>query len=96
MAAVLLDEARRAGVHVYIEIGEVRLRAVARPAPELLARLRAHKAELLALLRGDTCRRCGEPIQWPEPCGVIYGDGTAEHHACRRWACPRGRGRDLG
>jgi hypothetical protein len=29
------------------------------------------------------CRRCGEPMGWPAPCGVVYGDGTAEHHDCR-------------
>jgi hypothetical protein len=34
-------------------------------------------------LTADICRRCNEAMSWPEPCGVTYGDGTAEHHVCR-------------
>jgi len=32
---------------------------------------------------GEVCRRCGGPMAWPRPDGVIHADGTAEHHACR-------------
>jgi hypothetical protein len=35
---------------------------------------------------GRRRRRCGERMGWPEPEGVIYADGTAEHHRCRVWA----------
>jgi hypothetical protein len=34
-------------------------------------------------LTGDLCRRCSEPMAWPAPVGVIYADGSAEHHECR-------------
>jgi hypothetical protein len=34
----------------------------------------------------NTCRRCGERMRWPAPDGVVYADGTAEHHTCRIWA----------
>lgn len=68
-----------------LEAGGLALEAASEPSPELLARLRAHKAELVALLRGDACRHCARPMGWPDPRGVIYGDGTAEHHECRSW-----------
>ena len=25
-------------------------------------------------------------MAWPEPAGVVYATGEAEHHACRLWA----------
>jgi hypothetical protein len=34
----------------------------------------------------DRCRHCDAPMGWPEPRGVVLGDGTAEHHTCRIWA----------
>lgn len=73
---------------VAAEGGELRLKAgrpnvTGRPSPELLERLRAHRTELTALLSGNACRHCGEPMAWPDPVGVILADGTAEHHECR-------------
>ncbi len=49
-AQALVDEARAAGIK--FAIGQVRLPASA-PPPELLARLREHKAEIAAWLREE-------------------------------------------
>jgi hypothetical protein len=83
---LILDAAKGAGIAVAVAGSELWLRGERQPAPELLDRIRAHKAELLEILRGDRCRRCGERMDWPDPVGVVYADGEAEHHACRIWA----------
>jgi hypothetical protein len=83
-AAAALIAAREAGLTLTVEPHGLRCRPS--PSPELLVRLRAHKAELLELLLGERCKRCGERLAWPSPVGVIYADGTAEHHECRLWA----------
>ena len=70
-AARLLDEARAAGLQLRVENERVRLSAEAAPPPELLARLRAHKAEIAALLRGNLCRHCGAPMGWPAAAGAL-------------------------
>jgi hypothetical protein len=44
------------------------VRAAGAP-PELLARLREHKAALAELLTGHLCRHCGEVMNWPAPVG---------------------------
>ncbi|MFO1075949.1 MAG: hypothetical protein U1E17_25240, partial [Geminicoccaceae bacterium] len=80
-AAKLLAEVAAEGCELRLKTG--RPNVTGRPSPELLVRLRAHRTELVPLLRGDVCRHCGKPMSWPEPCGVILGDGTAEHHDCR-------------
>ena len=81
-AARLLDEGRAAGLQLRVEDGRVRLSAAAAPSPELLARLRAHKAEIAALLRGDLCRHCGAPTEWSRPGCIAFVDGTAAHLGC--------------
>lgn len=84
MSAALLLKLQATGAALRAEGGELVLAAPEEVvAPALLAELRAAKHELLALLRGDRCRFCGGPMAWPEPCGVVYGDGTAAHHGCR-------------
>jgi hypothetical protein len=50
-AQALVDEARPAGIKFALADGQVRLAASAPPPPELLARLRGHKAEIAALPR---------------------------------------------
>jgi hypothetical protein len=50
-AQALVDEARAAGIKFAMADGKVRLAASAPPPPELLARLREHKAEIAALPR---------------------------------------------
>jgi hypothetical protein len=83
-AALALERARAAGLRLRVTGGDLRVRG--QPSPELLAELREHKPGLVAILRGDRCRRCGDRLAWPGPTGVVYADGTAEHHACRTWA----------
>ena len=83
-APALLREAAEAGVNLRLVEGRPKMSGA--PSPDLLARLRAHKEELTQILAGDRCRRCGERMRWPEPDGVVYADGAAEHHACRIWA----------
>ena len=56
-AAPLLAEARAAGVHLWLDGDRVRWRGT--PAPDLLDRLRASKAEVAALL-GVTRQQSGE------------------------------------
>jgi hypothetical protein len=86
-AFVTLVAAREAGLSLAAENGALRCRPA--PSPELLERLRASKNELLQVLTGAHCRRCGERMAWLQPVGVVYADGTAEHHECRIWAAAR-------
>lgn len=80
-AVAVLVEALAAGVRLRVdERGQVRAAGVI--TPDLLARLRAHKAELLELLRGDRCRGCGQRLAWPDAVGVVHGDGLASCFAC--------------
>jgi hypothetical protein len=81
-AAALLREARQAGVNARLEGGTVRLSAATPPPPELLATLREHRAAILAILSGDACRRCGDPLAWPAPVGITFDDGTSECMRC--------------
>ena len=85
-AAALLREASLSGVEVAVVLGRVRLRATSGPPADLLARLRSSRVEIVEILDGNRCRRCGERMRWPEPDGVVYADGTAEHHQCRLFA----------
>jgi hypothetical protein len=84
-AAALLSEARRSGVGLRLA-GGWKLKVARSLTPDLLDRLRRHKPELIEVLRGDRCRRCGEPLAWPGPVGVVHADGSAGHHECRVWA----------
>jgi hypothetical protein len=96
-AARLLIEAGEAGVRLRIEpAGSVRV--LARPEtvpPSLLARLRARKAELAALLAGRACRRCGGAIaDRGRDAWLPFADGTAAHLTCEdAWDLERLRAR---
>jgi hypothetical protein len=79
-AAALLAEARAAGLS--IRLADKKAKLAGNPSPELLARLREVRAELIEILGGDRCRRCSERIAWPGPVGVVFGDGTAAHIGC--------------
>jgi hypothetical protein len=85
-AAALLREASLSGVEVAVVLGRVRLRATSGPPADLLARLRSSRVEIVEILDGNRCRRCGERMGWPGPAGVVRANGTAEHHGCRSWA----------
>jgi hypothetical protein len=83
-AAGLLDRAAAAGVQLRVEPNGA-VKVLARPSdvpPDLLAALREHKTELAALLMGNACRWCGQPMDWPGPVGVVLGGGTAMHTRC--------------
>jgi hypothetical protein len=80
-AAELLAEARAVGVRLRLAPNGS-TKVAGSPSPELLARLRAAKRELTELLAGNRCRRCAEPLAWPEPVGVVYGDGQASCWRC--------------
>jgi hypothetical protein len=83
-AARLLDAAAAARVRLRAE-KDGTVKVLARPSdvpPDLLAALRAHKAELPGLLTGNICRWCGERMGWPGPVGIVLADGTALHHRC--------------
>ena len=84
-AAALLAEAAAAGVRLALA-ADGNVRATGPASPDLIAKLRAGKPELVELLRGYRCRHCGEPIGWPRPVGLVFGDGTAAHHACHERA----------
>src|SRR4051794_34849778 len=80
-ARPLLAEAAASDLQLWYEGGAVRWRGYS--SAELLARLRSHKAEIIELLRGDVCRRCGGHLAWPRlGVGVVFGDGTAECMGC--------------
>jgi hypothetical protein len=79
-AAALLAEAREAGVTLRLVEGAPKGSGC--PSPELLARLRGAKPELVELLRGDRCCRCSGRLAWPGPAGLVFADGTAECMPC--------------
>ncbi len=92
--SALLAEIEAAGARLKVEGGQLVATGPRLPA-SLVERLRASKAEILALLAppasagmspalGDAsrCRHCGEPMGWPRPVGLVFGDGTAAHHGC--------------
>jgi hypothetical protein len=84
MSAVgLLAEAAAAGISLRLEPdGTVHLTATTPPPASLLDGLRAHRDEIVALLRGDACRYCCGPIRWSEPGGLVFDDGRAAHVHC--------------
>jgi hypothetical protein len=82
-AAHLVAQAEAAGVRVQLNPdGRIRMVAAQAPPADLLAVLRARKAEIIELLRGERCRHCGERIDWTRPGAVIFADGRAAHLAC--------------
>jgi hypothetical protein len=94
-AAIEILRAARAGGIAVIAVGtDLKLRAEQPPAPELLARLRAHKAVLLQVLTGHRCRECGETIDWRTPGAVAFADDAAAHLTC--YERPRGASRGHG
>jgi hypothetical protein len=77
----MLAAASAAGMELWLDGDRVRWRAV-EPDPAFLDGLRTRKAEILELLAGRRCRHCGERLAWPEPVGVIHGDGRASCFDC--------------
>ena len=82
-AATALREAQAAGVSVRLDpLGTLVLDAEREPPASLLQRLRDHKPKLIQILKGDACRWCGTPLDWPRPAGITFADGTTECMAC--------------
>ena len=79
-AVEAVREARAAGVSLRLVGGKAKV--AGDPSAELLARLRAHNAEIVEILSADRCRHCGVSLAWPGPAGIILGDGTAECQPC--------------
>lgn len=79
-AVSLLAEAKAAGVTLRLVAGNPKVGGS--PSPDLLARLRQHKPELVALLRGDACRYCGGAIDWTVPGARAFADELAAHNTC--------------
>jgi hypothetical protein len=81
-AVATLGAVRSAGLTVTVVGADLRLHGEREPASDLLARVRADKAALVAILAGHGCRYCGEAIAWSRPEAVAFADGTAGHLAC--------------
>ncbi|MFO1037305.1 MAG: hypothetical protein U1E45_10705 [Geminicoccaceae bacterium] len=87
-AVELLKDAVREGVEFRVDGHLLLLKG--RPSADLVAALRAAKPEIMALLRGDACRICGERINadnWRDPAGpraLPFADGTSVHVSCDR------------
>ena len=74
--------AAKLGVRLSVRGGFIEWEAEREPPADFLAAVAAVKPELIQILRGDRCRRCGEPLPWPRPVGMVFADGTSECMAC--------------
>jgi len=91
-AAALLARAHAAGLIVVAEGDNLRLRGPLEPPADLLVELRAHKAEVLALL-GEAVRTAAQIQLQPRPKPVDAPDGL-QRAAMQRppsWADPTAR-----
>ena len=70
-AASVLKEAATCGVKLRLRSGKLQLKAEAKPPDELLAKLKEHKAEIVALLRREADETASaatsRPSWWPLP-----------------------------
>ena len=70
-AAGVLKEAADCGVCVNLNGGRLQLKAETKPPDELVAKLKQHKAEIVALLRQEVDEAASaatsRPSWWPEP-----------------------------
>jgi hypothetical protein len=85
-AALLLREAEAGRIKLRLAAHEVRWRAGGDPSPELLDKLRAHKAEVVELLErrdGTRCRRCGECLDYQNDWSTrAFADGSGACGDC--------------
>jgi hypothetical protein len=72
----LLQDAADSGVRISLRGSNLALKAAVKPPPELLASLRTHKAEIVALLRKGMCAAPAEPVS-PRPEGSSADDARA-------------------
>jgi hypothetical protein len=92
-ALATLKEAAKCGVRVSLNGDSLALKAGTKPPPDLLAKLRTHKAEVVALLRKEACAaRPTEPdlVELEERMGMAM-DSVPEPYldAWRRLKCQR-------
>ena len=87
-AVAALAAASAAGVEIWLDGQRLRWRA-ARPNPEVLDQLRAHKSEVLDVLAGSRCHGCGCRLAWPAPVGIVHGNGRASCWDCYYAACAK-------
>ena len=81
-AAQAFHVAQSHGVRLTLRGDLIEWAAERTPIEGLLAVLRGHKAGIIAILRGDSCRSCGCHLAWPSPVGVTFVDGTSECLRC--------------
>jgi hypothetical protein len=88
--AALLAEATQHGVHLWVEGGQVRVRAARTPSPDLLACLRANRDEVKRLLTEAAATRLPCAAWSDMPFGPERGRAFAEARrqpgACRTCA----------
>jgi hypothetical protein len=101
IAQRLIDDARAAGFSIEVEDGDIIVDADRAPPPELIAELRQHKAELLAILAPrlgdasdlDDLEECaaiteygaGVPRAWAEGFAALCSMPSPEGFAPERW-----------
>lgn len=86
MSAALIDECRALGIELAVADGRLRLRPAENATPDLLERLREHKADIVRALAGPTPARPGwTRAAWirnlrrlAERCATIRPDRAAE------------------
>ena len=83
MSPALEVLARASGLGVMLSANGSRLRWKCHEAPpaDLLADLARHKADLLPLLEGRVCVRCGASIPWRVD-GLAMASGVSWHRQC--------------
>jgi hypothetical protein len=75
-ALTVLKDATDSGVRISLKGDNLAFKATVRPPPELLAKLREHKAEIVALLRQVVCADPAQPFS-PRPTVASGEDARA-------------------
>jgi hypothetical protein len=75
-AAALVRNVAAVGAELRLVDGAVKVRGLV--SPEMRAALREARGQVAAILAGNACRWCGEPLAWPGPVGITFADGAAE------------------
>jgi hypothetical protein len=83
-ALLLLHHLCQASVELRVRGADLAFRApIGVLATATLEEIRNHKAELIRLLDGTTCRWCRGAIVWRGTTAVVLADGTSLHGECR-------------
>jgi hypothetical protein len=86
-AAAVLRDAAECGVVLSLNGANVAFKAAVRPSPELLARLREHKAEIVALLAAEAAPPPSAAVSADTRASVdrLIADIVAENERRRDW-----------